>query len=145
MIHLEFSSLIQRPIAEVYAFISTPTNIPRWQSNIREVKPSSTGPVAVGSTFQSAGEIIGRKIEGTLTVIEMDPEKKFGFRGNNGPMTVNIHLNFKALGTGTKLSLSIDAEPGGAFKLAEGLLTNQLKGQMEKNFAALKTLLETGG
>ena len=145
MIHLEFSSLIQRPVADVYAFVATPTNIPRWQSNIHEVKPSSSGPVMVGSTFQSAGEIIGRKIEGSMTGTEMDPEKKFGFRGTNGPITVNVHLTFKALGTGTKCSLTIDAEPGGAFKLAEGLLTNQLKTQMEKNFAALKTLLESGG
>ena len=144
MIHLEFSSLIQRPIADVYAFVSTPTNIPRWQSSIREVKPISPGPVAIGSTFQSAGEMIGRKIEGILTVTEMEPEKKFGFRGNNGPITVNAHLTFKALGDGTKLSLAIEAEPGGAFKLAEGLLANQLKSMMEKNFAALKTLLETG-
>ena len=77
MIHLEFSSLIQRPVADVYAFVATPTNIPRWQSNIHEVKPSSSGPVMVGSTFQSAGEIIGRKIEGSMTVTEMDPEKTF--------------------------------------------------------------------
>ena len=142
MIELEIGTLIDRPIHEVFAFVSMPTNLPRWQAGIKEVKQTSSGPLGVGATFQNSGEILGRRLEGLMEITEYEPDTKFGFKGVNGPMTVQVAFTFKTVGTGTKLSLSIHAEPGGVFKLAEGALVKQMRTQFEGNLDKLKALME---
>jgi uncharacterized membrane protein len=144
MVNLEFSALIDRPVHDVFTYLTTLTNLPQWQSMAKEVKPVSTGGFGVGSTFSVTGEMLGRPIEGQLEVTEYEPDAKFGYKGVNGPMTVNVSIAFKSVGTGTKLNLSAHAEPGGVFKMAEGVLANQVKGQMQTNLDKLKSLLEAG-
>ena len=43
---------------------------------------------------------------------------------------------------GTELTIDVEAEFGGFFKLAEGLVGKQLEKQLDTNFDALKLLLE---
>ncbi|MGB7875775.1 MAG: hypothetical protein WBL25_15450 [Anaerolineales bacterium] len=42
------------------------------------------------------------------------------------------------------ISLSANAEVGGFFKMAEGLVSKQAEKQIESDWAALKKLLEAG-
>jgi uncharacterized protein YndB with AHSA1/START domain len=142
MIELEIGTLIDRPIQDVFAFVSVPANLPKWQTGVKAVRQTSDGPVGVGATFQNSGEILGRRLEGLMEITEYEPDTKFGFKGVNGPMTVQAAITFKTVGTGTKLSLSIHAEPGGVFKLAEGALVKQMRSQFEGNLDKLKSLLE---
>lgn len=144
MIDLEIAVLIDRPIHDVFVFVSTPTNLPRWQAGIKEVKPTSDRPIGVGAIFHNSGEIMGRKLEGSMEITEFEPDTRFGFKGVNGPMSVQAAITFKSAGTGTKLSLSAHAEPGGVFKLAEGVLAKQFRSQFEANLDTLKSLLEAG-
>jgi uncharacterized membrane protein len=144
MIHFEFGLLIDRPVADVFAFLSNLNNLPRWQNMIREVKPANDKASGLGAAFTAKGEVMGRSIDGTLEVVEYEPGVRFGYKAKMGPAGIQASVTFKPAGTGTKLSLSANAEPAGIFKLAEGALQGQLKSQMEKNLANLKTLLESG-
>ncbi len=142
MISFELSTLINRPLDAVSGFVSNPLNVPRWQPAMREIKALTPGPAAVGSQYQVRNEMMGQKIEGVMQITTLDPGKKFALRMQNGPVNVEITFTFKSLGNGTKLTLSAQGEPGGVFKLAEGVLVNQLKSQMEQNLARLKKELE---
>jgi hypothetical protein len=53
-------------------------------------------------------------------------------------------LTFKTVGTGTKLNLNAQGNPGGSFKLAEPVMAGRVKGMMEENLARLKSVLEKG-
>ena len=86
--------------------------------------------------------MMGRRIEGEMQVTAYEPDSKCGFQINAGPMQVNITLNFKTVGTGTKVNLNAQGNPGGLFKLAEGVMTGRVKTMMEENLARLKTVLE---
>ena len=143
MIQFELSSLIARPLEAVSTYILNPLNIPRWQTSMREIKPLDPGPVGLGSKFQVRNEMLGRKIEGVMEVAAFEPGKKFAMKMNSGPVKVEITFTFKALGDGTKLTLAVQGDTGGMFKLAEAVLANQVKGQMEQNFARLKKELES--
>ena len=142
MIQFELSTLINRPLDMVSSFVSNPLNIPHWQPAMREIKALSPGTVAVGSKFQVRVEMMGQKMEGVVEVTGFEPGKLFAVLMNNGPLKVAITFNFKTLGSGTKLTVSVQGEPGGMFKLAEGVLSKQIKGQMEQNLAHLKKELE---
>jgi len=144
MINLEFSTLIDRPVSQVYAFLTDPLNLPRWQANVKDVKVVSPGAVGPGSAFDIASEMLGRRIEGRLEIVAMEPDQSFAFKMAAGPMQLQIKAGFKTVGTGTRLALNAQAEPGGLFKMAEGVLAGQVKSQMEANLARLKSVLESG-
>jgi uncharacterized membrane protein len=142
MITFELGILIDRPVEEVFAFISNPMNLPKWQSMVAKVEPASSDPVGGGSKFKIQSELMGRKIDGVMEITDFEPFGKFGFKNVAGPVQVHATVSLKTAGTGTRLNLSGQGEPGGMFKLAEGILANQVKSQMEDNLKRLKSVLE---
>jgi uncharacterized membrane protein len=144
MITLELGILIDRPVPEVFHYVTDLTNIPRWQTTVSSIQPTENRPIGVGSTYKVSAEMIGRKIEGLLVIREYEPDSKFGYEMKSGPTTIQAVINFKPAGTGTKITLSGQAEPEGVLKVAEGALQGQVKAQMEKNLTNLKKVLEAG-
>ena len=144
MINLDFGVLIDRPMKDVFAFVANPNNMSKWNSAVVSLEQVSPGDVGVGTKFKSVGEMMGRRIEGEMQVTAYEPNTKCGFQVNAGPMKMDLTLSFKTVGTGTKVSLNAQGNPGGIFKLAEGVMTGQVKSMMEGNLARLKEQLEKG-
>lgn len=144
MINLDFGALIDRPIKDVFAFVSNPNNMSKWNSAVVSLEQITPGDVGVGTKFKSAGEMMGRRIEGEVQVIAYEPDTKCGFQMNAGPMQVNINLSFKTVGTGTKISFNAQGNPAGFFKLAEPVMAGRVKAMMEENLSRLKSVLEKG-
>ena len=142
MINLDFGVLVDRPMKDVFAFVSNPNNMSQWNSAVVSLQQATPGTVGVGTKFKTVGEMMGRRIEGEMQITTYEPDTKCGFRLQAGPMLVNLTLNFKTVGTGTKVSLNAQGNPGGIFKLAEGVMAGQVKYMMEGNLARLKTVLE---
>lgn len=144
MINLDLNALIDRPQKDVFAFVANPNNMSKWNSAVVGLEQVTPGPVGTGTKFKSIGEMMGRRIEGEMQITTYEPDTKCGFQINAGPMQVNITLSFKTVGTGTKINLNAQGNPGGLFKLAEGVLAGRVKAMMEENLARLKTVLEKG-
>ena len=142
MINLDFGTLVDKPIQDVFAFVADPNNMSKWNSAVVSLEQITPGEVGVGTKFKSAGEVMGRRIEGEMQVTAYEPDTKCGFQVQAGPMQVNITLSFKTVGTGTKISLNAQGNPAGVFKLAEGVMVGRVKSMMEENLARLKAQLE---
>ncbi|HET7142435.1 MAG TPA: SRPBCC family protein [Anaerolineales bacterium] len=142
MINLDLSTLIDRPVKDVFAFVADPNNMSKWNAAV--VSLEQVTPGSVGTKFKSVGEMMGRRIEGEMQVTAYDPDNQCGFQVKAGPMQVNLTLAFKTVGTGTKVSLNAQGNPGGIFKLAEGVMAGQVKSMMEGNLLRLKSVLEKG-
>jgi carbon monoxide dehydrogenase subunit G len=144
MINLDLSTLIDRPMKDVFAFVSNLNNMSKWNSAVVSLEQVTPGAVGVGTKFKSVGEMMGRRIEGEVQVTSYEPDTKTGFQMNAGPMQMNITISFKPVGTGTKVSLNAQGNPAGVFKLAEGMMQGRVKSMMEENLARLKSVLEKG-
>ena len=144
MITFELGTLIDRPMPEIFTFLSNPLNLPKWQVMIAKVEQATPGAVGVGAKYNIQAEMLGRKIDGVMEITDFEPSTKFGFVNNAGPLQVKAVITLKPVGTGAKLTANIQGNPGGVFKVAEGVLAGQIKSQMEGNFARLKSLLEAG-
>jgi len=144
MINLDFSALIDRPVKDVFAFVANPNNMSQWNSAVVSIEQITPGAVGPGTKFKTTGEMMGRRIEGEMQVITYEPDTKCAYQMNAGPMQVSLTLGFKTVGTGTKLSLNAQGNPGGVFKLAEGVMAGQIKKMMEGNLDTLKSVLEKG-
>jgi len=144
MINLDLGTLIDKPVKDVFAFVTNPSNMAKWNSAVVSMEQITPGAVGLGTKFKNVGEMLGRRIEGEMEVIAFEPDSKYGFQMNAGPVQVNVTLSFKTVGTGTKLSLNAQGNPGGLFKLAEPVMQGRVKSMMEENLARLKSVLEKG-
>ena len=144
MINLDLGTLIDRPVKDVFAFVANLNNMSKWNSAVVSLQQVTPGTVGVGTKFKSVGEMMGRRIEGEVQVTAYEPDTKTGFQMNAGPVQMNVTIAFKPVGTGTKVSLNAQGNPGGLFKLAEPIMAGRVKSMMEENLARLKTQLEKG-
>lgn len=143
MATLEISTVINRPVEEVFAFVSNPENSPKWSSLSREVTITSAGPIGVGTTYRSVVAFLGRRIEGETEITEYEPNRRFAEQSKSGPFPIENRTTFERVDGGTRVNFTTVAEPGGFFKLAEPLLVSMIKRQFEADFANLKDLLES--
>jgi carbon monoxide dehydrogenase subunit G len=144
MINLDLGVLIDKPVKDVFTFVTNPNNMSKWNSAVVSMQQITPGAISVGTKFKNVGEMLGRRIEGEMQVVAFEPDTKYGFQMNAGPMQVNVVLNFKTVGTGTKINLNAQGNPAGVFKLAEGVMQGRVKSMMEENLARLKSVLEKG-
>ena len=124
--------------------MTNPANNPQWQSGTESAEWTSVGPPGVGSTFKIVASLLGRKIESVVEITGWDPPNLSRIKSVGGPIPFENTLRFAAQGDGTLLTQNAQAEIGGFFKLAEGLVGKQLEKQGESERSALKLLLESG-
>ena len=142
MAKLEISTVINRPVEEVFAFLSNYENLPKWSSSSSEVKITSEGPIGVGTTYRTVVKFLGQRIEGETEVTEYEPNRSCAHKAKSGPFPVENRVTFERVEGGTRVTLTTVAEPGGFFKLAEPLLVSIVKRQFEADLANLKELME---
>ena len=144
MFTFEKSIFINRPQQEVFDFSSNPANDPQWRSSAESAEWTSEGPVGVGSTYRSVDRFLGRKIEGTSEITVWDPPNQFGFKMVSGPFPFEATIKLESRENGTQFTVDGQAQFGGFFKIAEGLVGRQVEKQLVADFEALKLVMEAG-
>src|SRR5439155_443519 len=76
MVKFEISTHVNRPVAEVFKYMSDPTKLPEWNSVVEEATPSET-PVRVGTKIQVRARFLGRKIDSPSVVTEYEVNKRY--------------------------------------------------------------------
>ena len=143
MLKTETSIIINRPIEEVFAVVSNLENNPKWSSTFLEVKKTSEGPIGVGTTWQAAQKALGQRLESEVEVTEYEPNRKCAQKSKSGPIPAKIWQTYEPVEGGTQVTVALEAEVGGFFKLAEPLVKTMVKRNIETDFANLKDLMES--
>ena len=138
----EVSTFINRPVQEVFDFMTDPANSARWQTGTESSNWSSAGPVGVGSTLHSVGRILGRELVMDAEITQWNPPSLWGLKASNGPLKFEAINKFESKDGGTLVIQRFQGEIGGVFKMAEGLAVKQLQKQVETDGKTLKALLE---
>ena len=142
MIHLDISTMVYRPIWQVFDFISSPENDFQWQYGTLASARISEGVGTVGTLFRSIGHLMGRRVESTFEVTEYEPNKKYAFKSLSGPLQSQTSYAFEIAEGSTKLTVSTQANLVNPLQMAEGILEKQMRKQLKENLAMLKDLLE---
>lgn len=139
------SIIIQRPVEEVFAFVTDARNNPLWQSKsgLKETRQAPDGPVGVGTRITEVWNFMGRTTEDTSEVTAYEPNQKYTRSpiSNAGPVTGGEHL-FEAVPEGTRWTSTVHVQAGGLFAIAEPLLASAMRKGFEQNMAEAKALLE---
>jgi uncharacterized protein YndB with AHSA1/START domain len=76
---------IDRPIEEVFAYVSDPLTFPRWNSAIQAVRRTSAAEPGVHSTYLMERELPTGRAVNELEVVESERPHEFAIRATAGP------------------------------------------------------------
>jgi len=144
MINVEVNIVINRPIKEVFDFLSNMENNMKWRTSQQEVKKLSEGPIGVGTTYRMVNHILGQQLETEAEVIEYEPNRKYTTRDKSGNLPLEAQRIFEPVEGGTRVTLKLKADPSGVFKIAGSLFAAMAKRSLESDVANLKDLMEAG-
>lgn len=143
MINVEDSIVINRPIEEVFAYVSDLTNAPAWQTGLIEVRKTTADPLGIGTQFTFLRKFLGQKLEASNEFTAYQPNEIITFITTSGPMPVEGSYLFGAEPEGTRVTCKLAMKPEGFSRLAEPLIAATVRREMSTEFAYLKDLLES--
>ena len=80
MIALQTSIGIERPIEDVFAYVSDPRNLPAWNSAVQAVRPTSPASHSLDSTFSMRRQLPTGPATNQLEVTAREPPRDFAIR-----------------------------------------------------------------
>ena len=143
MMNLNASTMIYRPVKQVFDFVSAPENDFQWQYGTLAAARLPDGISRIGSFFRSIGHLLGHRVQGTFEVTEYEPNRKYGFKSLSGPLHSQTSYTFEVASGSTKISISTQAHVVNFFQMNERLMEKKMKKQLKENLTLLKDLLET--
>jgi hypothetical protein len=142
MFNLNISTMVYRPVRQVFDFISAPENDFQWQYGTLAAARLSEGVSEVGTFFRSIGHLMGRRVESTYEVTEFEPNRKYGFKSLTGPLQSQTTFTFETDKGSTHIDLSSQVSVDDLLQLNEEVLEKKMRKQFKENLALLKNLLE---
>jgi uncharacterized membrane protein len=141
MITVEKSVMIDKPVADVFAYASNLDNVTKWQGGVESVEVEGD-PGTVGGKYTEVRKFLGREMKTTLEIIAFEPNTKWAAKVVRGPVTYEVVARYESANGGTKVTMRVEGEPSGFFKLAQGAVQSQLDKSLEEDFRRLKEQVE---
>lgn len=139
---IEFSNqvVVDRPLGEVFGFVSDFRNVPKWNYYVRSVTKTSDGPLGVGSTFHQ----VRKTDEQEFRIVTYEPNCQVTIQ-TIPPSTPEFEMRFtfEAKGNGTRITDKWKLDTGRP-PLLERLGAGRVRSAVLENLGKLKALLETG-
>ena len=145
MPHFEDTVVIDRPIDEVWAYLTDWFNTPRMGGYAAlGLRQTSPGPTGVGSTLQSRNVIVGFETRLNQTVTEWAPPHTFAVTIEGRPFrSLSQRGTLEAVGDGSRLVLSTEFELRPALRLLWPFLGPFARRKMRTGVQGVKRLLES--
>lgn len=136
---VEVSTVIDRPVPIVWEFYAVHhvENHPRWDPSL-ELEATSDDPISLGTVIKRRATRFGKTTDGTMEIVEFEPERAMRVRTQDGPMTINGWVLFESVSEGeTRIFL------GGEFPGMDDSMEENIRPMMERSAANIKTLIES--
>src|SRR5918995_3020876 len=140
MLEFENTVYIDRPIGEVFAYLSDFENIPEWNYYVLEVRQLSESPIGVGTTYHQ----VRKTDEQDFRIIEFEPGHTVAVKtlpGSSPDLELRFTLFEEGNTTRVRDEWKLDT---GRPAILERLAGGKVKSAVAENLAKLKKLLEEG-
>jgi uncharacterized membrane protein len=131
-VRFELEVRIDRPVAEVFAYVSDVTKLPEWQESAAEAEW-----IEPRSRFRERRSFLGHKAELELEVTAYEQDRRFDVRAVSGPVRFHVQHTFSP--TSGRTLLRVTAEAAG---FAAAMAKKQAERQFRSDLQRLKEVLE---
>jgi uncharacterized membrane protein len=139
---IEFSNqiVVDRPIGEVFGFVSDFRNVPKWNYYVLDVHKTSEGPLGEGTTFHQ----VRKTDEQDFRIVTFQPGRQVTVQTipPSSP-AFEMRFTFESEGDRTRINDEWKLDTGRP-ALVERLGAGRIKSAVLENLGKLKVLLETG-
>jgi len=139
----ENSVIIDRPVQQVFEYVTDFTNNAVWQTDILEMEITSEGRIDRGATYRCVNRFMGKSLETEGCVTQFEPDRRCLIRITSGMVTGTSSLDFETVERGTRFTASGDLDLG-YFKLARLIVRRKINQQLKNDMLNLKEILENG-
>jgi uncharacterized membrane protein len=140
---VEESIQINRPLKEVFDYVSDVGNYPEWMADALEVLKDKEGPPQQGDRFTLAIKSVGRRFETPYERTSYEANRRYTDRAVGGPIpNQRWDCAFQEVPGGTRLTRAVEAEPGGLLKVLEPLQKRAAERGLRRDLKTLKDVLE---
>jgi uncharacterized membrane protein len=134
---------IERPAADVFAYIADGLNGPHWRSGILDIALLSGS--GVGATYrQGVKGPGGRRVAADYRVTAYEPSHHFAFEAIAGPVRPTGEYLLEEVPGGTRLTFSLQAKLGGIQAVLMGRMVQKTMDAEVAALEGLKRVLEAG-
>jgi Polyketide cyclase / dehydrase and lipid transport len=136
-VRIEVSEEIERPVPVVFKFFAEDhvRNHPRWDPYI-ELWLDSEVPIGAGTVIQRRNTRSGTPVEGTMEVVEWEPNRSMGMVTRDGPMEIHGRATFEEMcESRTRLTLAAEMPIDGSMK-------DHIEGSIRQSTGRIKELVE---
>ena len=134
---------IKRPRDEVSAFAADPANAPAWYKNIKTIEWQTSPPAVVGSRIRFRAQFLGRTLDYTYEVRELQPGRRFVMSTAQGPFPMETTYTWEDAPDGaTRMTLRNRGEPSGFAAVTAPVMARAMRKANEADLTRLKELLE---
>lgn len=142
MIVFHTSIEIERPLGEVFAYVSDPGNFPSWNSAVQDVRPTSAAANSPGSTYAMTRQLPTGAATNQLEIVSSEQPHEFAIRTTTGPTPFLYRYRFALENGKTIVQLDAQVELDGVASFMPQLARLAVKRGVDDNLAALKQILE---
>ncbi len=145
--HVEDSQVINQPVQKVFNYVADTRTLPQWSGpavEVRDLQPNKAGELlGEGAKFTGVHKFLGKRLEEHTEVTAYEPNRHVRHRSTGGPMPVEINYIFEEVpGAGTRLTVSMDTQPKGFFKLIGPVFRRAVKRTFRNDLQTLEEVLD---
>lgn len=140
-IQFDHSTVIDRPIEDVFKFVTTPEHDAQWKPRVVEADPANR-EMGVGTTWRQVVKAPLGRAETVDECTEYEPPSRFGYRSTSGSIPVEAGYTFTPDGHVSRLRYTGTIEVSGLLRLMQPLLARTIRKDVAASLAGLKSLLE---
>ena len=140
---VEESIEINRPLKEVFDYVSDVGNYPQWMADVLEVRKDKEGPQQQSDRFIVAIKSVGRRFETPYERTSYEANRRYTDRAVGGPVpNQRWDSTFEEVPGGSRLTRAVEAEMSGILKLLEPLQKRSAERGLRRDLKTLKSVLE---
>ena len=147
MASTDVSVTIARPVEDVFAVLTDPTQSPKWATSALEGELLTDGPPRIGTQRRVVVKgMFGRTMESVMEVTELDTNRAVALElisaswGGIG----RTRYTFTPVGDGTRVDWHWEMDPGGWLRPFGGPFMALFGRTFQKDLDNLKAVMESG-
>jgi len=142
MAKIEKSVVIDRPVEDVWQFITYVPNFTKWDKGVIEARQTSTGPFGVGATFEAKTQEFGLL---KMRVVQYEPNQRYAYQFMSAPHQRGSTTTFamEAIEVKSRLTLTFDLRIVGIYKLLGPFIVRRMRRSERDSLDNLKRILES--
>jgi hypothetical protein len=139
-VQIQVSQVIDRPVDKVFHFCAYEhvRNHPRWDPDM-ELEQISEGPIGVGTLIRRRNSRSGTPIEGTMEVVEFEPNRAMATLIHDGKTEIRGRMLFEAVNENQTRLTTVVELPG----MDESMDKSFLLSRLERSGQIRKQLIES--